>query len=155
MASFGHNYIVALPRVTDQIERTLLPERTLAGLSGFVGGFSLALAAVGIYALLTYSVARRLREMALRLVLGASGDMLMRMIATEAMLLTAAGILAGILPAWAAASVSRSLMPDLPRSFLIPFVAATVVLVFSAVLAIARPALRAAHTEPAVALRLD
>jgi ABC-type antimicrobial peptide transport system permease subunit len=155
VASFGYNYVTSVRTVDDQIERTLLPERTLSVLSLFVGAFSILLAVLGLYALLSYSLSRRLREMALRLALGATGHMLTLLILREAILIATTGILLGAPLTWAAVKLSHSLLSELSESSMGVFCGASVIMLIGALLAIAGPAFGAGRTEPATALRLD
>lgn len=77
------------------IEESLARERILANLSGAVGVLALALAAVGFYGILAYSVSRRTREVGIRMALGSNLRSVLSMVAREALLLIGLGGLRG------------------------------------------------------------
>src|SRR6266508_6655298 len=64
--------IAKVTTMTDQIDASIVPERLIATLSAFFGGLGALLAAVGLYGLLAYTVARRTNEIVIRMVLGAT-----------------------------------------------------------------------------------
>ena len=134
----------------------MVTERTLFFLSSFVGWLTVLLAALGMYALLTYSIGRRLREMGLRQALGAS-PMLIRLIAREGLVLIAMGLLLGVPLSFALGRLSRALLAELPWSSHGGVLAAATAACdgVAGLLAVAGPAWRAARTDPADALRGD
>jgi ABC-type antimicrobial peptide transport system permease subunit len=79
-----------------RIEESLASERIPANLSGAVGLLALALAAVGLYGILAYSVSQRTREIGIRMALGSSRRSVLWMVAREALLLVVLGGLAGV-----------------------------------------------------------
>lgn len=151
--------------VAEQIERSLLIDRTLFFLSSFIGGLALLLAALGLYALLAYAVGRRLREMGLRMALGASGSTLTAMILREGLGLTLTGVAFGLPAAYAVGRAAGALLPGMAGpapaggglAMLSPGVlgGAAVLLLAVGLLAVLAPARRAARTDPATALRAD
>jgi ABC-type antimicrobial peptide transport system permease subunit len=116
---------------TQQIDDSLLQERFFAKLASFFGLAALLLAAVGLYGILSYAVARRTSEIGIRMALGAQRVSVLRMVLRETLLLVVSGVVIGI-----------------PASF-----AATMVLIVVAVLAGFLPARRAMRVDPMVALR--
>jgi predicted permease len=138
-----------------QVERTLAAERLLARLLSAFAILALALACVGLYGVLGYSVAHRTGEIGLRMALGASRGRVLRSILREAAIVVAIGAAAGI-PA--ATLLSRPIAHLLygvtaadPR-----LIAGTVgCLLAAALAAAAAPAYRAARVDPVVALRQD
>jgi predicted permease len=154
--------------IVGEIDRSLVIDRTLFFLSSFIGGLALLLAALGLYALLAYAVGRRLREMGLRMALGASGSMLTAMVVREGLGLTLAGLALGLPAAYAVGRAAGAVLPGLaaPASAAptayglagfnpVVFGGAAVVLLGAGLLAVAAPARRAARTDPAIALRAD
>jgi putative ABC transport system permease protein len=79
---------VRVERVTtmaDQVDASLVPERVIAALSGLLGALGSMLAAIGLYGLLAYTVARRINEIGVRMALGASRDDVTRMVLADAL----------------------------------------------------------------------
>jgi ABC-type antimicrobial peptide transport system permease subunit len=111
-------------------------------LAGFAG-FALAIAAVGLFGVLSYSVAQRSREMAIRAALGARPSDLVRLVLREGLVITAAGAAAGL---WIASLLARSLTAFLfgirPHDP-VTFVGVPVLLIAIAALACSVPARRA------------
>jgi putative ABC transport system permease protein len=117
------------------------------------GALALALASVGLYGVVSYSVTQRNREMGLRMALGAQQGAVLRMVIGEAMKLTIAGAAVGAL---AAAFAGRALSSELygvrpgdPESF----AGAIAMLLVVALLGAWIPARRAMRVDPVVALR--
>ena len=79
----------------DQVNASIIPERLIATLSGFFGGLGALLAAIGLYGLLAYTVARRTSEIGVRMALGATEGDVMRMVLTSALGLVCAGLIVG------------------------------------------------------------
>ena len=149
----GHYHVGTIRSVEEQIARTMVTERTLLLLSSFVGGLSVLLAALGLYSLLAYSVGRRMREMALRMALGASQTTVRAMVIREGLTLAVLGIIVGVPLALASGRLSRSYLEELPASSVGLVVAVAALLLAIGLIAVAAPARRAARTDPAVALR--
>ena len=116
-------------------------------------GVALALAAIGIFGVLSYSVAQRSREISIRMALGASAAGVIHMIVRHAMTLAVIGVAVGIVGATALGRVLRSQLFGV--SVLDPLTLGAVVLVLLASAAAASylPARRAAGLDPATALR--
>lgn len=156
VGGLGHSYITIFRSMQEQLARNMVTERTLFFLASFVGWLTVLLAALGIYALLTFSIGRRLREMGLRQALGASHLALIHLIAREGLVLIVMGILLGVPLALGLGRVSRALLAELPwASHGGVLAAASVALMAAGCLAVAGPAWRAARTDPADALRGD
>ena len=135
------------------IEQSLARERILANLSGAVGFLALALAAVGLYGILAYSVSRRTREVGIRMALGSSARSVLWMVAREALLLIGAGSVGGIVLSVAGWRLLSERMPGVsPIDTQILIVCATIML-FLAAAAVSIPAIRACRIDPLMALR--
>jgi putative ABC transport system permease protein len=135
------------------VSNSITRPRLYAMLVGVFGAVAFALAVVGLYGVMAYSVAQRTREIGVRVALGAERRDVMRLVLGQSLALTASGIGLGIA---AAAGVSRFLesllfavRPLDPRTF------ALVVITFAAVATLASyvPARRAATVDPLIALR--
>jgi predicted permease len=147
---------VAVRRITtmaEQMDGVIVPERLVALLSGLFGGLGLLLAAIGLYGLLAYTVARRVHEIGVRMALGATRGDVSRRVLTDALGMVSAGLLIGVpITIWGktfAASMIEGLQLDSPAP--IAFGGATMIAV--ALLAAYLPARRAARVDPIEALR--
>lgn len=132
----------------------LFPVKAGAWLIGTFGLLALAVAAVGLYGVIAYSVNRRVREIGIRKALGAQSGALVRMVLGEGMALVAVG---GVFGAMLAAAGSRILSSVL---FVAPFDAISFTVAFTVLAAVALvanalPARRAARVDPSIALRQD
>jgi len=116
-------------------------------------GLALVLAAVGIYSVLAYTVRRRVREIGIRMALGAQTADVLRLIVSEGMKPTAIGVAAGIAGALALGRVLSSLLYGVRPSDLATFAGVCVVLVSVALVASLVPAYRATRVEPVTTLR--
>ncbi len=153
VAASGNYHVTFIRSAEEQIGRTMVTERTLFLLSSFVGGLSVLLATLGLYSLLAYSVGRRMRELALRMALGASHTVVRSMVIREGLTLAVLGIVIGVPIALASGRLSRSYLEELPASSPGLVVAVGAMLLVIGLIAVAAPARRAARTDPAVALR--
>lgn len=137
----------------EQIARLNGQELLFARLSGFFGTLALALACVGLYGLMSYTVCRRTGEIGLRMALGARPAQVLGMILRESCALVALGTALGLAAAWLASRAVGSLLYGLTPTD--PAIYATVAALLGAVAALAAllPARRAAAVEPMRALR--
>jgi ABC-type antimicrobial peptide transport system permease subunit len=133
----------------------MVPPRFALALASAFAAVALALAAVGLYGVLAFSVASRTREMGVRLALGASPGGLARATVGDGLRLVGAGLAIGVPAAFAAERVLVRLVPDLPPGG--PGVVALAAAVFALVslLAAGLPARRASRLDPAAALRVE
>lgn len=139
--------------LSDQVAVSLARPRLLATLSGFFGGLALLLAVIGLYGTMSYSVARRRNEIGVRIALGAARRGILRMVAREAGMVIAIGILAGALLALAATRVVAAFLYGVtatdPETLVLSALALAVVAMGAGLV----PAWRAATVDPMVALR--
>ncbi len=138
------------------LEFALLPSQAGALLLGATGILGLALAAVGLYGVLLYSVSRRTREIGLRVALGATPSNILKMVWGGTLSLVGAGTSAGLILAYfAMRPLALFLVPGL--SSFDPSTFAGVVAVLGAVATIATlaPAIRALRVDPMTALRYE
>ena len=122
---------------------------------GSFAGLALLLAAVGIYGVISYSVAQRRNEIGIRIALGASAGEVQRMIVRDAMLLAAAGVGLGLLAALALTRVLTGLLYGISATDPSTFGAIAGLLLAIALAAGYLPARNAARVDPATALRCE
>ena len=116
---------------------------------------ALLLAAVGLYGLISYSVAQRSREMGIRLALGAQPGQVLRLAMREGVALAAIGVVIGVLAAFPLMRLLGSLLFGIGAADPGTYLAVAAMLIGVAVLACYVPARRAASVDPMVTLRAD
>lgn len=138
-----------------QIDQGLSRERMLAFLSTLLGGISVALAAIGLYGVLAFSVSRRTREIGIRMAVGADRAGIVGMVLRESIWIVAAGIAAGLPLALLCGRFASALLYGLKPQDSATAIAATLLLAVVALLAALLPAWRAARVDPMTALRSE
>jgi ABC-type antimicrobial peptide transport system permease subunit len=126
-----------------------------AALFSIFGVLALGLAAVGLYGVKAYSVARRTREIGIRMALGARRSAVQNMILREGAAMLAAGLVLGLLLAFAIGKLVSSLLYEVSALDPVAFTVAPLVLVAAGLLATWLPALRATRIDPMQALRAE
>ncbi len=140
-------------RVQDQVDRKGYQQRLSAILVAIFGGMALFLAAIGLYAVMSYSVSQSTRELGLRMALGASVSDLLRLIMSRGMLLTIGGIVLGTLAALLLARFIANLLFQVSPRDPTAFGFALLVMIIVAAVSCFVPAWRAARIDPVRALR--
>jgi predicted permease len=138
-----------------QIDDALARERMVADLAAAFGMLALVLASVGLYGILAFSVARRTREIGIRMALGSGAGSMIWMVAKEALRLVAAGCVAGIVIAIAAGRLISANLYGVSVADPGTIAVAAAAMLLIAVLAVLGPALRASRIDPLVALRCE
>lgn len=137
----------------EHLRRALWEERLYAWLLGSFSALALAIAAIGIYGVMAYSVAQRTREIGIRMALGAAREEVQRMVVIQAMRLSAIGLGVGLAAAFALTRFMAGMLfgvrPDDPPTFIIVIS----ILALSALVAAWVPAARATRVDPMIALR--
>jgi predicted permease len=129
--------------------------RAGAALFSIFGGLALGLAVVGIYGVKAYSVARRTREIGIRMALGAQGRTVLWMILREGFVMIAGGVVLGFLLALATGKIVSAILFEVSPTDPFAFTIAPVVLMTAALLATWLPARRATTISPMAALRTE
>jgi predicted permease len=129
--------------------------RAGAALFSIFGGLALGLAVVGVYGVKAYSVARRTREIGIRMALGAQGKTVQWMILREGFAMVAAGLALGLLLAFGTGKIVSSILFEVSSTDPFAFTIAPVVLMTAALLATWLPARRATKISPMAALRTE
>jgi putative ABC transport system permease protein len=117
--------------------------------------FALLLAALGIYGVVGYSVARRRQELGIRMALGAQGSHLRNLVLLQGMSPVVVGWVAGVMAALAAGGLIRGLLFGVPAQDPLTIAGVTLVVLVTAALACYIPARRAMKVDPMVALRYE
>ena len=119
------------------------------------GTIALALASVGVYGVLAYSVSQRTQEIGVRMALGASRSTVFALIVGHGARLAAAGVIVGVLGAFAVTRVVKSILYNVSATDPLSFATTAAFLVVVALLASYVPARRATTVDPMVALRTE
>ena len=127
--------------------------RFRAVLVGTFAAVALALAMVGVFGVLAYSVQQRVREFGVRIAMGAAASDVMRLVLGNAARLTLIGLAVGLIAAAALTRYLSTLLYAVKPLDPVTFIAVPLVLVVTAAIAVAAPAWRAARVDPVVAFR--
>jgi hypothetical protein len=153
--TLGHRWLRGFITSSEWVNHALLRERFTAGLAAFAAALTSVLACMGVYGLLAYSVTARVREIGVRLALGASRGSVVWMIVGDGLAIAVPGVLLGGLCAWAAARLARAqlygIAPGDPRMLAIAAALSLATVLAASLL----PALRASRVAPVGALRED
>src|SRR5205823_1611648 len=129
--------------------------RAGAALFSIFGGLALGLAVVGLYGVKAYSVARRTREIGIRMALGAQAGAVLRMIMREGSVMLVSGVAIGLLLAVATAKIISGILYGVGALDPVAFMVAPAVLSVAALIAMWLPARRATRVNPVQALRAE
>jgi predicted permease len=140
-----------------QIDALLLQERLFAKLTGAFGLLALVLVCVGLYGITSYALARRTKEIGIRMAVGAQPGTVLGMVLREVLAMTGIGVLLGVaasyLTARLAASMISGLLFGLKITDVAPIAVAALAMIAVALMAGLGPARRASRVDPTVALR--
>jgi predicted permease len=152
---FGKGRVTKVTTLAEQVDGSIVPERLLASLASFFGGVGAILAAAGLYGLLAVAVARRTREIGVRMALGASRRSVMAAVMTRALTLVGCGIAVGVPLAFWARHIAAGMIEQVTPSGWLPLVAVAVATVLIGALGAALPARQAMRVDPLRALRAE
>jgi predicted permease len=147
--------VANLASMEDVLSTSLARPRFLTLLLGIFAGVALALAAIGTYGVMAYSVAERRQEIGIRMALGAQASSVLGMVLRQGVTTAAMGIAIGVLGALALSSMLQSMLFNISPNDPTAFVAAPLTLAAVALLACYLPALRATRVDPARVLKQD
>jgi hypothetical protein len=147
--------IVLFATLREQMDASLGSQRAITALSNFFGALALFLSAIGLYGMLSSSVAQRTSEIGVRMALGAQRGTVLRMILSDALRLTGVGILAGALCLIFGVQFIRHMLYGVTPFDPITLIAVCALLTTVALFAAFLPAARAASTDPMQALRAE
>jgi putative ABC transport system permease protein len=147
--------VAQLASMEDVLSTSLARPRFLTLLLGVFAGVALALAAIGTYGVMAYSVAERRHEIGIRMALGAQSSSVLAMILRQGVVTAGMGLALGLLGALALSSLIRSMLFDTSPKDAASFVIAPLTLGAVAILACYLPALKATRIDPARVLKQD
>jgi predicted permease len=145
--------VLNLHTMEEQLERRNWPYRVFGSLFAIFAAIALALASVGLYAVIAHSVSQRTQEIGVRMALGATGSNVMRLVFSQGMTQLAIGLVIGLAAALGVTKVLKSLLVDVSPSDPLTFGLAAFVLTLAAAAGCLIPARRAMRVDPIEALR--
>jgi predicted permease len=141
--------------LNEAMSLTLLPQRLVATVAGLFGLLGLALAAVGIFGLVSYAVTQRTHEFGVRLALGAQARDVFRLVLRQGLRLALAGIAVGLCAAFVVTRFLTSLLYGVSAADPLTYTGVALLLLVVTLLASYLPARRATKVDPMVALRYE
>jgi predicted permease len=153
VAALDPNVTLRYATLDDQLRDSMLQERLMARIAAIFGGVALLLAVVGLYGVVSYSVASRLPEIGVRVALGASRSRILSMVLSDVGRMMIAGVIVGSVLALFAARGVGSLLYGLEPDDPVTLAMAAGVLTIAGLLSATFPARRAAGVDPVRALR--
>jgi len=147
--------VYGVESMQEQVAKSLVLARLASWFLGVFGILALVLAAVGLYGLMSYTVATRTREIAIRMAMGASRERTLSLLARQGLSVIAVGLVAGLAAGLAVGRVVSSLLYGVGSFDVLTFIAVPVVLLLVSCFAILLPARRATKVDPMVALRYE
>jgi predicted permease len=145
--------VIGIATLEQHVDRSLGQDRLVSVLSALFGALALALTCTGIYGVLSYSVTRRVREIGVRLALGARPAQIRWMVARRGLLVLGAGLLVGLPAALGAGQLVARLLFHVSKADPVTLIGALLILTVVTLLAAFGPARAAARVDPIEALR--
>jgi putative ABC transport system permease protein len=155
IASVSPDIDIQFKVLSSQIRESLVQDELMATLCGFFGVLAVLLAAIGLYGVISYTIAQRTNEIGVRMALGAQRSGVIAMILKEVAVLIAIGVVVGAALTLAGSKAASSLLYGLKAHDPLTLVLAAVVLAAIAFTASFIPARRATRVDPVVALRYE
>jgi predicted permease len=152
---FKSGAVASMTTLDDQVDAEIVPERMIALLSTLFGVLGAALAGLGLYGLLAYTVSRRTNEIGVRMALGATPRGVIGMVLKSAAGIVIAGLIVGVPVSVAGRRAVAGLVANSQIDSLLPIGIAASAMLLVALLSAFVPARRAALVDPVVALRQD
>jgi len=150
-----HLPLYDIKTLSTEIDQSLIQERLVTWLSSAFGVLATLLTALGLYGVLTFSVARRTREIGIRVALGAKRRDVFRLVMTRGIVLVAIGVLIGLGASYAFGRMMSSLLFGVEPTNPLTLVIVSLALIAVALLACYLPARRATRVDPLEALRYE
>jgi ABC-type antimicrobial peptide transport system permease subunit len=147
--------IVAPTTLYSEVKNSIAAARMASTLTSLFGLTALLIAGVGLYGVMSYAVARRTREIGVRMALGAGRGDVLRLILKQGLLLTSLGVALGLLAAMLLTRLIQTMLHGVGATDPVTFIAVTVLLAGVALLACYIPARWATKVDPMVALKCE
>ncbi|HKW63918.1 MAG TPA: ABC transporter permease [Candidatus Acidoferrum sp.] len=147
--------MVSVTKLADNLEAWRIPSRIVAVMSGVLGALALLLASIGVHGVISYGVSQRIREIGIRMTLGADGRDVMRLVLRQALRPVVIGAIVGVVGCAAVSQVLSDVLYGIGSHDPIAFIGVPVFLLGIAFLASYIPARRAVRVDPVVALRYE
>jgi putative ABC transport system permease protein len=138
-----------------QLDNALTPQRLAAMLISGFGLLALILPSMGLYGVMAYSVAQRMRELGIRVALGARAGDALRLVIGQGMKLALLGISIGLLGAYATTRMIRSLLFGMNAADPLTFAGTALLLMFVSLLSCWIPGRRATKVDPKIAIKYE
>jgi predicted permease len=147
--------VVDMKTLEKQVDNSLVTERLVATLSSAFGVLATLLASIGLYGVMAYTVARRTREIGIRMALGAATGSVVWLVMKEVLVLVGVGIVLGLGASWGLTRYVQKQLYGIQPNDLMTIVLATIVIASVALAAGYVPARRATRVDPIRALRWE
>jgi predicted lysophospholipase L1 biosynthesis ABC-type transport system permease subunit len=147
--------MASVQSMSDRVRTMLAPDRFRAILIGALAGVALLLAGVGLYGLIAYSVALGVRDIAIRMALGASASRTIGVVLRRVLLLAGAGLAAGLALTLLSVRLVAAFLSGVTEHDPLTLTVVVLVLLMVALVAAAGPAVRASRIDPVTALRMN
>jgi predicted permease len=147
--------VLGMQTMREQVDELLVQERSIAQLAGFFSLFALLLANLGLYGVMSQAVSRRVREIGVRMALGADRRDVIRMILRESMTLVIAGAAIGLIAAILVTRLAATMLFGLTPTDPMTMAVSVLLMLTVAVAAVYSPARRASRVDPMTALRAE
>jgi putative ABC transport system permease protein len=153
--SLGQEILGRMETLDHITAQALLEERLIAILAGAFGTLALLLAGIGLYGVMAYAAAARMREIGIRVALGAEPRRVVAAVVGDGLGITVVGAAVGLVAAAASSRLVASLLFGVTAHDTVTFLVAPASLVVVAIVASAVPAARAARVDPMIVLRFE
>lgn len=151
----GREYVWRAEALSQTIDLNISQERILVSIATFFGIVAMCLACIGVYGLLAFMVHERIRELGLRVALGATTHGILRLVLGEAILLLCIGVTGGLPLSFLATKLLQSRLPYLAFGDAISFIQTVIAVILCGLIAASVPAIRASKINPTEALRVE
>ncbi len=155
VASLGREHVRTLHAHDVLFGNSMVAERMGTAVSGAAAVLALVISCIGLFALLSHSVQKRTREIGIRMAIGATPAAVSKLVIKDALVLVLIGLAIGLPGAIAATSLVRSLLFGVTTTDGLTLATSAALLLATAMIGAARPALRAVKVEPIAALRSE
>jgi macrolide transport system ATP-binding/permease protein len=141
--------------LSEHLRASLAPQRSVVALIGTFGLLALALAGIGLYGVMAYTVSQHTRDIGVRMALGAQTGDVLKLVVRQGMALALIGLVIGLIASLGLTRLTKTLLYDVSPTDPLTFAVIAVLLLLVALLACWIPARRATKVDPLIALRSE